>query len=132
MGPSHRYFIANAFYGDFSTLQPVDATTPPAPGFIILFGNPINSQTWTQPTGTSAQFIGIFDFTQATVLGIGGGGGGTLNISVNGVPLGSNAPVANFNNVLPAALAGFLNCNFAKDLVGDIVPQIQGNGACHN
>jgi hypothetical protein len=93
---------------------------PPPPGFYQLFGNPINSQTWTQPTGTSAFFKGLFDFSQATVIGLGVGVVGAANISVNSVPLGSTVPVANFNNVLPLFGAGFLNCNFATDTTGDI------------
>lgn len=102
-----------------STSQPM-TITPVTPGFTILFGNPIQTQIWKQPNGTSAKFFGTFDFTGATVLGIGGGGGGGgSNIKVNGVALGGGIG-ANFNNLLPAHQTGFLSCNFQLDGSGNI------------
>jgi hypothetical protein len=76
---------------DPSSTQPC-SITPPAPGFIALIANPIASQTWNQPTGTKATFLGTFDFTNAIMLGVsgggtGGGGGtadGTLDASLCG------------------------------------------------
>jgi hypothetical protein len=44
---------------------------PPPPGFVQLFGNAIGNQTWTQPSGTVATFIGQFNFSQAIVTGLG-------------------------------------------------------------
>jgi hypothetical protein len=47
---------------------------PPPPGFGAIFANPVQSQLLNQPIGTSLRFLGIMDFTGATVLGISGTG----------------------------------------------------------
>jgi hypothetical protein len=97
-GQAQYYCLTSGQTFNPALTQPCQIVPPP-PGFALLFGNPINNQTWTQPPGTVATFIGLFDFSQADVIGLGsgGGGGGTLNISVNSTPLGSTAPIANFN-----------------------------------
>lgn len=56
-------------------------TTPPLPGFQYVFANPVQSQTWLQPSGTTGYFSGTFDFSQATV---------------NGLNIGASASGANF------------------------------------
>jgi hypothetical protein len=43
---------------------------PPPPGFISIFGNPIQSQIITQPVGTSLAIVGVLDLTNATVIGL--------------------------------------------------------------
>ena len=51
-------------------LQPM-TQPPPTPGFVQIFGNPTGTQSLTQPSGTSMKFVGIMDFTLATILGAG-------------------------------------------------------------
>lgn len=84
---------------------------PPAPGFVPIFANPVATQTWNQPVGTTAIFLGTFDFTNATVLGISGGGSGA-KVSINGV----SASAPNFNSSLPVPGAGITACTFAIDI----------------
>lgn len=55
---------------NLATAQPFMGAIP-SPGFSTIFGNPVQSQVWTQPNGTNAQFFGNFDFTHANVLGLG-------------------------------------------------------------
>jgi hypothetical protein len=92
----------------FSVAEPMNATltAPTGSPFSMLMGNPIWSQTWSQPPGTTGYLIGTFDFTGATIAGITGGGGigsvtniqtgpgltggpisgtGTIGIAANGV-----------------------------------------------
>lgn len=42
---------------------------PPPPGFIPLWANPTQNQTWTQPLNTEGYFIGDFNWSGATLLG---------------------------------------------------------------
>lgn len=100
-----------------STAQ-ADTAQAPQPGFTMLFANPIQSQTWLQPAGTTGFFKGAFDFTGATVKGI--TSTGAPPISINGVPLPGAVTTANFNATQPAAQGGFLNCSFQSDVSGDI------------
>lgn len=79
--PAQMYDIlsSNGIF-NLATAMPTNPALAP-PGFQIIFGNPTQSQTISQPTGTTMTFLGTFDFTQATVLGLApsGGGGGTTN-----------------------------------------------------
>src|ERR1017187_90156 len=73
---SQRYNIQHS-NGRFNFgLAMVDTSTPPATAWTTLFGNPVKSQTWTQPPGTTGYFVGSYDFSNASVAGISGGGGG--------------------------------------------------------
>lgn len=59
---------------------------PPPPGFISIFGNPIQNQIITQPAPTSLAIVGILDLTHATVLGLsllGGNATSIQNIAVS-------------------------------------------------
>jgi hypothetical protein len=75
--PAQQYDILSSG-GTFNlaTAMPTNPALAP-PGFVVLFGNPTQSQTITQPAGTSLTFLGTFDFTNATVLGLATSGGGT-------------------------------------------------------
>lgn len=79
MQPSQQYdILSNAGTFNLATAMPSN-TALAAPGFVIIFGNPTQSQTLNQPVGTKLTFLGTYDFTQATVLGLatsGGSGGG--------------------------------------------------------
>lgn len=62
--------------GNSSSLGAFDITSanvmtqpPPTPGFVQLFGNPTNNQTWNQPTGTTGNFVGSFDFENGIFIG---------------------------------------------------------------
>lgn len=90
---------------DPSTTQPCQITPPP-PGYRLLFGNPIQNQTWTQPPGTEAFLVGTFDFSNATIIGFngGGGGGGGFQFSVNLLA----STKGNFSNTTPAPQNGYL------------------------
>lgn len=72
-----------------STAQPM-LSPPLQPGYVELFGNPVKSQLWNQPTGTTATFYGTFDFTHATVLGGFSGLDSTEFCRTGGVTLGSH------------------------------------------
>jgi hypothetical protein len=39
---------------------------PPNPGFRLIYGNPTQSQTISQPTGTTLSVVGTFNLSQAT------------------------------------------------------------------
>lgn len=51
-----------------ATQQPCQLPPPP-PGFIPLFANPIQNQTWLQPLNTEGYLIGDFNFVGATIEG---------------------------------------------------------------
>lgn len=78
-------YVINAAGGawNLATATPTSATAP-TPGFIALFANPDGSQTWAQPTGSSAIFTGVFDFTGATLLGVSGSGTNSTCLSSGG------------------------------------------------
>ena len=72
-GIGQYYCLNSGNVFDISTAQPCQLPALP-PGFAPIFANPIKSQVLTQPSGTELRFVGLFDFTDATVLGIGGSG----------------------------------------------------------
>jgi hypothetical protein len=93
---------------DPSSAQPAQVVSglvnyiPQPPGYILLFANPNNNQTWQQPLGTTGYFKGMFDFSGATVTGLpsgGGGGGGSSTPN----------PYVSFTNALSVNLATGLN-----------------------
>ncbi len=65
---------------DIATAQPA-SLSPPSPGFIPLFDNPVQTQNVVQPGGTQLNFGGTINFCSATVLC--GGGSGSAAITVN-------------------------------------------------
>lgn len=109
---AQNYFICSNSAVGVTCAQPTPGATfnlvnaqpqsvsPPAPGFVPLFDNPIESQTLNQPPGTQASFQGTMNFCSATVLCAGGGEGGSGTV---------NSGVANQIAIYPAtsnAVAG--------------------------
>ena len=85
--PAQQYNIlsSNGIF-NLATAMPTNPALAP-PGFVVIFGNPTLSQTITQPTGTSMVFLGTFDFTSATVLGLAPSGSQTnSNFSTGTTP----------------------------------------------
>jgi hypothetical protein len=85
--PAQQYDIlsSNGTFNLASAMPTNPALAPP--GFVVIFGNPTISQTISQPTGTTMTFLGTFDFTKATVLGLApSGGGGTGPFSTGTTP----------------------------------------------
>lgn len=85
--PAQQYDIlsSNGIF-NLATAMPTNPALAP-PGFVVIFGNPTLSQTINQPAGTTMTFLGTFDFTQATVLGLApSGGGGTGPFSPGTTP----------------------------------------------
>ena len=68
---------------NFNTADPMTSPAP-TPGFSLVYENPLNNQTLTQPTGTTFYWYGHVDFTHATVTGLSGGGGTTIVLENNG------------------------------------------------
>jgi hypothetical protein len=108
--PSQLYYIASN-----STWTPASqpATQPPLqPGFLQIYGNPTQTQTINQPAGTSLKFVGTIDFTQATVVGItGGGGGGTGTVTSVALTVPSwlsvaGSPIVNSGTLAITAASG--------------------------
>lgn len=91
--------------------QPM-AGQPVPPGFQVIFSNPVNNQSVTQPQGTKFSFFGTFDFTGANVVGLNTGS----SVYVNGTQVSS----PNFNATLPAAQANFINCSWQADLAFNV------------
>jgi hypothetical protein len=90
--------------------QPM-SNPPAAPGFVYVFGNPTGSQVVTQPNGTSIQFVGAVDFSQAAVNGLGsnnGAAGATGAVQVkatNGNFVGDSPIYADQYSTVQAAIA---------------------------
>jgi len=113
-GQPQYYCLTNGESFNPATTQ-VCQVVPPPPGYILLFGNPIQSQTLDQPLGTEMNFQGTMNFCSATVLCA--GGEGAYSLEVNGVGL-SGGDTVNFNNSLPAAGANGLNVIFQTSKSG--------------
>src|SRR6266568_4618682 len=79
-GTPQYYVLTSPGTFDPSVNQPTNVI-PPVPGFITLFANPLQNQTWAQPASTTGFFTGAFDFSGATVTGLTGGGGGSGTIT---------------------------------------------------
>lgn len=60
------------------------AFQPIQPGFVQIFGNPVVSQVWNQPAGTTANFYGSF-FLNGVPLGTGSGTGSVTSFSSTGL-----------------------------------------------
>lgn len=98
-GPGGVFDIANA--GEAA------AEPPPIPGLIPIWANPLVSQTWKQPSGTTGFFFGNFDFSQAVVTGLNIAG---LTPSGDVVVAGPGWNVVGLlGSPLPALDVGFLN-----------------------
>lgn len=85
--PAQQYDIlsSNGVF-NLATAMPTNIALAP-PGFVVLFGNPTLSQTINQPVGTTMTFLGTFDFTKATVLGLApSGSGSNSNFSTGSTP----------------------------------------------
>ena len=67
--PVPSYCPSTSGTWELENSQPFSGNPPP-PGWNMLYGNPTQNQTDKQPTGTIGYFLGTFDFSGATVLGL--------------------------------------------------------------
>ncbi len=116
---------------DMNTADPM--TSPhPTPGFALIFANPLNNQTLTQPSGTTFYWYGNVDFTHANVTGISGGGGGGggfyQTIQSNGTAITPGQAALNFIqgsgmtvNCVNNGGAGRTDCTFAASVTGGVI-----------
>jgi hypothetical protein len=109
-GQPQYYCLTNGETFNPATTQ-VCQVVPPPPGYQLIFGNPIQSQTLDQPAGTEFDWGGIVNFCSATVQCPGGSGDNFYTLEVNGGALSSGDTV-NLNNSTPAAGSNGLNVIF--------------------
>lgn len=76
--------------------------TPPPPGYISIFGNPLNSQYLKQPNGSTFFWYGNVDFTNANVTGIPSGSAANFAAPP---PIGNVTPNAGFFSSLLSSQA---------------------------
>ena len=131
--PVPSYCPSTSGTWELENSQPFSGNPPP-PGWNMLYGNPTQNQTDKQPTGTIGYFLGTFDFSGATVLGLSSTPsplttkGDLYSFSnVNGrLPIGANGTVLCADSTQPFGM-GWENCVTGGGIPGGSDTQIQFN-----